>query len=131
MLEAVARVFAWLSLGEVLTRLGLLPVPGAVTGFVLLYLDLLWHRRLPDDLGRLADRMLSLFGLLFVPAGVGVVAHADVLRSEFLPILAAVVGGTIVTLLATIAAVTLATSRTARGKPTSIDARRGEADLHA
>lgn len=108
MLEAIARVIAWLGLGEILMRLGLVPVPGPVTGLVLLYLDLLWHRNLPDDLGRLADRMLALFGLLFVPAGVGVVAHADVLRAEFLPIVAAVVGGTIVTLLATVAALVLA-----------------------
>jgi holin-like protein len=107
-LEAIARVIAWLGLGEILTRLGLVPVPGPVTGLVLLYLDLLWHRNLPDDLGRLADRMLALFGLLFVPAGVGVVAHADVLRAEFLPIVAAIVGGTIVTLLATVAALVLA-----------------------
>ncbi|MGH1569414.1 CidA/LrgA family protein [Methylobacterium sp. P31] len=116
MLEAIARVIVWLGLGEILTRLDLVPVPGPVTGLVLLYLDLLWHKSLPDDLGRLADRMLAVFGLLFVPAGVGVVAHADVLRAEFLPIVAAVIGGTVVTLLATVAALGLARSWTRRRK---------------
>ena len=111
MLEPIARVTVWSGLGEVLSQLGLVPVPGPVTGLVLLYLDLLWHRTLPDDLGRLADRMLALFGLLFVPAGVGVVAHADVLQAEFLPIVAAVVGGTAVTLLATAAALVLGRAR--------------------
>lgn len=111
MLEAIARVTVWSGLGEVLSRLGLVPVPGPVNGLVLLYLDLLWHRTLPDDLGRLADRMLALFGLLFVPAGVGVVAHADVLQAEFLPIVAAIVGGTAVTLLATAAALVLGRAR--------------------
>ena len=110
MLEAIARVIIWLGLGEILTRLGLVPVPGPVIGLVLLYLDLLWHRNVPDDLGRLADRMLALFGLLFVPAGVGVVAHADVLQAEFLPIGAAIVGGTVVTLLATITSLVLVRS---------------------
>lgn len=130
MLEAIARVIVWLGLGEILTRLGLIPVPGPVTGLVLLYLDLLWHKTLPDDLGRLADRMLALFGLLFVPAGVGVVAHADVLQAEFLPIVAAIVGGTTVTLLATVATLALARSWTRQRKPADRGPL-GEVDLRA
>ncbi|WP_158168919.1 CidA/LrgA family protein [Methylobacterium mesophilicum] len=123
-------MIVWLGLGEVLTRLGLVPVPGPVIGLVLLYFELLWHRNLPDDLGRLADCMLALFGLLFVPAGVGVVAHADVLQAELLPIVAAIVGGTIVTLLATVAALVLARSWTRRLEPPDRGPL-GEADLHA
>lgn len=129
MLEAVARVLVWLGLGEILMRLGLVPVPGPVTGLVLLYLDLLRQGHLPDDLGRLADRMLALFGLLFVPAGVGVIAHADVLRAELVPILAAIVGGTVVTLLATVAALALFRNLTRRRWVG--DDRPGEADVHA
>lgn len=120
MLEALARVIVWLGLGEILTRLGLVPVPGPVIGLVLLYLDLLWCKNLPDDLGRLADRMLALFGLLFVPAGVGVVAHADVLRAEFVPILAAIVGGTIVTILATVATLSFVRIRVRRRNRTGV-----------
>jgi holin-like protein len=130
MLEAIARVIVWLGLGEILARLGLVPVPGPVTGLVLLYLDLLWHKSLPDDLGRLADRMLAFFGLLFVPAGVGVVAHADVLQAEFLPIVAAVIGGAVVTLIATVAALSLVRSWTRRWKRADVGSL-GEADLHA
>ncbi|SFM34995.1 CidA/LrgA family protein [Methylobacterium pseudosasicola] len=130
MLEAIARVIVWLGLGEVLTRLGLVPVPGPVIGLVLLYLDLLWHRSLPDDLGRLADRMLALFGLLFVPAGVGVIAHADVLQAELLPIVAAIVGGTTVTLLATVAALVLARAWTRRGTRAEVGTR-AEGQLRA
>ncbi len=100
MLGAVARMLIWLCLGEALMRIGLVPVPSPVTGLLLLYLDLLYHGRLPDDLGRLADRMLALFGLMFVPAGVGVIAQADVLRTEAVPIVAAILGGTFANLLA-------------------------------
>lgn len=128
MLEALARVLVWLGLGEILMRLGLIPVPGAVTGLVLLYADLSWHGRLPDDLGRLADRTLALFGLLFVPAGVGVVAHADVLRAEAVPILAGIVGGTVVTLLATVATLALARRRRRADGAAGV---LGGADLHA
>ncbi|KAB1072187.1 CidA/LrgA family protein [Methylobacterium planeticum] len=101
MLEALARVFVWLSAGEILMRVGGLPVPAPVIGLVLLYVDLLYRRRLPDDLGTLADRVLSMLGMLFVPAGVGVVAYSDVLHAEFVPIAAAILGGTFATMLAT------------------------------
>src|SRR3954452_16934916 len=101
MLEEIARVLFWLGVGEVLARLGLLPIPGPVIGLVLLYANLTLRRGLPDDLGALADRVLQLLGMLFVPAGVGVIAHLDLLRTEIVPILAAVIGGTAVTILAT------------------------------
>jgi holin-like protein len=39
--------------------------------------------------------------MLFVPAGVGVIAYLDVLKAEALPILAAVIGGTAITLFVT------------------------------
>lgn len=101
MLEQLARVLFWLACGEVVSRLGLLPVPGPVIGLVLLYLELAARGRLPDDLGALADRVLGLLGMLFVPAGVGVIAHLDLLRTEIVPIVAAVIGGTAVTVLVT------------------------------
>jgi holin-like protein len=39
--------------------------------------------------------------MLFVPAGVGVIAYLDVLKTEALPIFAAVIGGTTITLFVT------------------------------
>lgn len=99
--EAVARTLLCLAAGEVVSRLGWLPVPAPVIGLLLLYLDLS-ARGLSDDLGHLADRLLGVLGLLFVPAGVGIVAYTDLLRAEWLPVLAGVVGGTFVTLLATL-----------------------------
>jgi holin-like protein len=101
MLEQIARVLFWLGCGEIISRLGLLPVPGPVIGLVLLYLDLIIRKRLPDDLGALADRVLQVLGMLFVPAGVGVVAYLDLLRTEIVPILAAVLGGTAITIFVT------------------------------
>lgn len=101
MLEQIARVLGWLCVGEIAARSGLLPLPAPVIGLILLYAELSFRGTLPDDLGALADRLLQLLGMLFVPAGVGVLAHLHVLKAEALPILAAIVGGTAVTLLAT------------------------------
>lgn len=101
MLEQIARVFCWLSVGEIAARSGILPLAAPVTGLILLYAELTIRGELPDELGVLADRVLQLLGMLFVPAGVGVIAHLNVLKSEAIPILAAVIGGTAITLVVT------------------------------
>jgi len=101
MIDQITKVFACLLLGEILSRTGILPFPGSVIGLVLLFADLLRRGSLPRPLSGLADHVLAFLGMLFVPAGVGVLAYQDLLRREMLPILAAVVGGTLVALGAT------------------------------
>lgn len=101
MLEQIARVLFWLCVGEIASRSGLLPLPAPVTGLMLLYAELAVRGRIPDDLGILADRILQFLGMLFVPAGVGVIAYLDLLKLEFVPILAAVIGGTAITIFIT------------------------------
>ena len=101
MLEQIARVMLWLCVGEIASKSGLLPLPAPVTGLMLLYAELTFRKELPDDLGILADRLLQFLGMLFVPAGVGVIAYLDVLKAEALPILASVIGGTAITLFVT------------------------------
>ena len=101
MLEQIARVLFWLCVGEIAARSGLLPFPAPVTGLMLLYAELSVRGKLPDDLGILADRLLQFLGMLFVPAGVGVIAYLDVLKNEAMPILTAVIGGTAITLFVT------------------------------
>jgi holin-like protein len=101
MLEQIARVLFWLCIGEIASRSGLLPLPAPVTGLMLLYAELAIRGRIPDDLGILADRILQFLGMLFVPAGVGVIAYLDLLKLEFVPIIAAVIGGTAITIFVT------------------------------
>lgn len=100
-------------LGEGL-RQGLhLPVPGPVIGMFLLAAILVIRqlraspRRAVDDsgpdtpLGRSAQALIGHMGLLFVPAGAGIVAQADLLRTSWLPLAAGLVGSTILSLLVT------------------------------
>ena len=49
----------------------------------------------------------------FVPAGVGVLAYVDILKQEVVPVLAAVLGGTIITLAVTGVAAAVLTRATA------------------
>jgi len=105
MIEQIARAMLWLCVGEIAVRSGLLPLPAPVTGLILLYAELTVRGKLPDDLGVLADRVLQFLGMLFVPAGVGVIAYLDVLKAEAVPILVAVIGGTAITLFVTMVVV--------------------------
>lgn len=83
--------------GEVLVRLTDVPVPGPVVGMVVLLLALEVRRRRGHDTDRdpavrAADGLLRHLQLLFVPAGVGVVAYLGAIRDDAVPIVVAVAG---------------------------------------
>jgi holin-like protein len=114
----------WLCVGEIAARSGLLPLPAPVTGLILLYAELSVRGRLPDDLGILADRLLQFLGMLFVPAGVGVIAYLGVLKTEAIPIFAAVIGGTAITLFVTMVVVSrlgIATAKRPEAEPGQLE----------
>ncbi len=78
--------------GEVVVRLLGVAIPGPVVGLVLLLVVLRVRRpRTGDPLVATGDRLLEHLQLLFVPAGVGVVAYASTLRDQALPLGLAVV----------------------------------------
>lgn len=83
--------------GEMLAAWLRLPVPGMVIGLALLLALLAlrgWRlgraHAVPDSLGTLAQGLHANFGLLFVPAGVGIIGHAELLAAEGPAVLAAV-----------------------------------------
>lgn len=78
------------SLGELLSRGLSLPIPGPVIGMLLLLLALRWQMvRLP--VASCAGFLLSHLSLLFVPVGVGVMTHMDLLEHFGVRMLAVVV----------------------------------------
>jgi putative effector of murein hydrolase LrgA (UPF0299 family) len=56
---------------------------------------------IPAALGETAETLISDMGLLFVPAGVGVIAEAGLWREEWLPIVTGLIGSTILSLAVT------------------------------
>ena len=105
MLSAIAILMGCQLAGEVLRDALSLPVPGPVIGMFLLAAILVARRKraepIPRALAASSEALISCMGLLFVPAGVGLIAEVLVLRQEWLPILAAVVGSTLLSLAAT------------------------------
>lgn len=88
--------------GEVLVLSLALPIPGPVVGMLLLLLALTLRGKKPvHPLPETANALLSHLSLLFVPAGVGVIVHAHRLEDEWLPITAALLLGTLITLAVT------------------------------
>ena len=72
-------------MGEVASRFCPVPLPGSVLGLLLLFFWLNVLGTVPANLGILADRMLELFGLFFVPAGVGVMIYKTLIARDFMP----------------------------------------------
>lgn len=87
--------------GEVVARLLGLPLPGPVIGMVILFLGLLVRGRVPTGLDQAVKAILGNFALLFIPASVGVMVHLGTIRTEALPIAAAVLGSTALTIVVT------------------------------
>jgi len=97
--------------GEVLGRALALPVPGPVLGLVLLVVGLGWAARRgwispagieATALGRTAGGLLAVLGILFVPAGVGIIQQFGLLGQYGLALLVALVVSTAVTLIVTV-----------------------------
>jgi holin-like protein len=91
--------------GEVLRRALHLPLPGPVIGMLLLATVLAIAGNDPieetSQLAQTANALIANMGLLFVPAGVGVIVEFGVLRQNWLPILAGLLLSTILGLIVT------------------------------
>jgi holin-like protein len=74
-------------------------IPGPVLGMLLLFLALLLRKGASSAIDTASGALLSHLSLLFVPAGVGMMVHFGRLEKEWLPILAALFLGTLITLI--------------------------------
>jgi holin-like protein len=87
--------------GEMIRTVTGLPVPGPVIGMVLLLIALLAKLPVPAGIHATSRKLLAYLGLLFVPAGAGVVTRLPMIGAHWLPIVIAVVGSTIITMVIT------------------------------
>ncbi|QJE02229.1 CidA/LrgA family protein [Massilia forsythiae] len=101
MLHAFAVLLLFQCLGEALAFLAGLPVPGPVLGMLLLLAALVAWPRLFQVVESGANELLRHLSLLFLPAGVGIVAAAASGSGHWLAIVAAVVFSTLLTLAVT------------------------------
>jgi putative effector of murein hydrolase LrgA (UPF0299 family) len=101
MLRALTLVFFCQLAGEWLVAALRLPIPGPVLGMAFLFAGVAWKGEAPAALADVSDRLLSHLSLLFVPAGVGVMALGAALENGLTAISVAILVSTLLGVAAT------------------------------
>jgi holin-like protein len=92
-LRGLAVLLLLQAAGESLAHAFALPIPGPVLGLILLIPALQWPP-LREPVGAAADFLLGHLSLLFVPVGVGVIVHLDLVARYGLQLLGVIVVST-------------------------------------
>ena len=101
MLASLALLVGYQLAGEIIARALNLPIPGPVIGMLFLLVTLIIRGQAPEPLKRLSHELLQHLALLFVPAGVGIIAHFQLIRAEWGALTLALVISLILTLAVT------------------------------
>jgi holin-like protein len=101
MLPAFTILLLFQCLGEGIVFLFKLPIPGPVAGMLLLMAALIKWPRLQQAVEQAANTLLSHLSLLFIPAGVGIVATAASGSGHWFAILASLTASTVLALAVT------------------------------
>ncbi len=104
MIAGLAVLLSLQLAGEVAVRALGLPLPGPVLGMAALLALLSTFPRLAAVVAPTAGVLLANLSLLFVPAGVGVVAHLDRVTTEGAGLAVALIASTVLALLAGVGA---------------------------
>ena len=101
MLSSIAIILGYQVVGELISRLAGLPVPGPVIGMVLMLLSFLVKDNLINRVRPSAGVLLANLSLLFVPAGVGIMRHGQRFLNEGVAIMIALVVSTVIAMIVT------------------------------
>lgn len=101
MLRQCAIIFGCLAVAELIVHLTGIRFPAALIGMLLLtlLLKLGWIKL--DWVKGIADFLLAHLGLFFVPPGVALMLHFELIQTEWLPIAVATLVSTLVVLAVT------------------------------
>lgn len=116
MLRALATLLVFQCLGEGVSYLFKLPVPGPVIGMLLLFGFLMLRPQMADTIEPTALELLRHLSLLFIPAGVGIMVSAGKIRGDGLAVVASLAVSTTLAIAVT-ALVTRALLRRQGGGP--------------
>ena len=100
MISGLVQILFFQSLGELISKFALPTLPGPVIGLVLLILWLVFRKGINPELAMVGDGFSQYFGLLFVPAAVGVVLFLPQLKANALAIVSSLVGSVVLTIAA-------------------------------
>lgn len=118
MLEYFTLILACQLVGELLATALDVPFPGPVVGMVLMFVFLVIRGAVPEQLGQVSAALLNHLSLLFVPAGVGVMVHFELLGTDIWPLSAAVVASTLLSVAVTALVMVFLNKRTSADRTT-------------
>ncbi len=101
MYKGLAIIFGFYFLGEITSMLFELSVPGNVLGMIFLTLALLGGAINIEDVEKEAEFFVDNISIMFIPPGVGVMLYFSLMKTEIVPIIAALVFSFVITLLFT------------------------------
>jgi holin-like protein len=99
MIRGMATVLGFQLAGELIARLGHLPVSGPICGMAALLAWLYLRGEVEIELGKVCDGILANMAILFVPVGVGAMSYSSLFASAWPVIVLAIVVGSVATLL--------------------------------
>jgi holin-like protein len=101
MLEGITILIMLQFVGEIIAGVARLPIPGPVIGLGLLAGFALVRGKMPEPVIVAADAILRHLSLLFVPAGVGLIAFGDRLVAEGARLAIVLIASTSITMVVT------------------------------
>jgi putative effector of murein hydrolase LrgA (UPF0299 family) len=107
MIPALSLILLFQLIGEILSRALMLPLPGPVLGMIFLLIALSASTRIQQTVRPVAQFILAHLSLLFVPAGVGIIAHLGELQAHGFGLALALVVSTMLAIVAGAAAFAL------------------------
>ena len=120
MIQSLAIILAFQLVGEVISRALNLPLPGPVVGLIGLVIACVLRPALADKLRPTTSGLLSNLSLFFVPAGVGIIAHWDLIKAQGFGLAIALMASTILAIAAGAWAFTLVARLTGSEDPAAI-----------
>lgn len=116
-LSQIAIIFSLCLAGEIISALLPFPFPSAISAMLLLLIFLFTGLLRIDHIKEKSDFLLSNMSFFFIPAGVRVIEHLELVSSLWLPFLIIVLVSTAVVFLVTAVAVSLVMKAEKRRKP--------------
>ena len=101
MIRQLAILFGCLALGELIITLTHIPLPSSILGMLLLTLLLKLKVIRLEWVRSISDFLVTNIGFFFVPPGVAIMLYFDIIKAQFVPIVAASVVSTVLAIAIT------------------------------
>ncbi len=99
LIQSLCLIFGFLALGDLVSFVFGLPIPGNVIGMMLLTVSLCRGWVDVKSVKPAADLLVQNMAFFFVPPGVGLLLYLDLLAREWFPLVVAYVVSTVVVLV--------------------------------